>query len=1523
MESGAELKVLSDPSGTSPSDSLPASNSEQDNEKPSEEPKDNPRKKRKLSSDRSVISLNENTALQHGLSSEAQGKGDAVTDPGVANNELSQPTQITGSDNETGHTDSKENQGVKSSENSKPKHEKNQNNASNLKLANKDQNSNVTGKGNPPEISSNTGELQSPLKKKKPTPESGSQDQLKKNDTDTNGQNENVKNMEEEPTANSTCAQEQPDDKTPPSKSQDPTEGQQDDDGFELVTNKRHKNKNKQQPDKPPVQRIPEPQQVPVGARLTIYFHAIVSKDFKLDPNKDKVFLRAGDPIGSWNTNSVEMFISRDLGIHGFLVEGQLTTSKQKACAVSIPYKYVVCREKTAALEYEYIYKFDSAEVVNRCLFIKNQLLSEGGEWHQYDDIICVKPSKGLLNRVKDMFWRKDENEKTVKGRNIAGKIMLETIFGLLKSWSEVNLKSFFIQLNQFFMTYKEPFVYEDKEEKWYSLGYGEKEVKSLLKEFMIEKVAPRLQKDADTGDVFIKDRLKAGMIMLLIWSKYSIILTAEDTSKLCDLLVLPQKPKDELILYCKDFMTSFTGEKTLVESLTMFCRSAIRTRIVKWVLLIPLVHILKGVCKPFESTPFKANTTSEVSWAGLEGLVEDFSRSRKSLEAEDKRALMKIVSAKKHLVEIDKMLARSWLYCLDLEDVTEYITAVHVDLLDILQGFLYKLSGETTYSHYEKVLNLLSHIINNLNEQQYSWSEGGYQEACLKTATNLLERICRATKEQRFYLVPVTCINLVVMISEMERLPPQMWSSLLTLSFGDAEFTSNWKKVLLNDLEGKLKQEKAMDQIEIYCSKSEEMSQSYPLVSRCFENCALEAVNSICQEKSETKLFDMIEKLNFRRIGNLVSTIIVKSWPRDREGSYLDGYDVVVEHLLSWSAAKNVFQLQGGDGKITDKLTDQAKELIAIASCAFIDIANQFLAGDIRIKHLQKILQKKKDFLVLLKIKGLTDNERCKDVSAMKTVLQWREEEVQAILHEKELVHSLLTMCRKITEFVNVDIEDLERRDCCNIELKKLEEVVVVHQLDKISPEDAGKVLYFQLNEDMREMAEHIHTFKDSYIFQICWENEAKSQAVTDPNTEELTPDPDIELTVDTISEEIFEPCFKRYTSIYEDTKEGSLTLGEVDTIFEAYKSKDKDLRQDLVIMSKLQHSDDKRWIGRRIQQIQQYHELYLAVESAQVIMEVKETLGLNGDFTVLETLLDVTHEDFKREKLNRIDNDLIQAKTILVDITETRRRCLVELRQRKNFVNWVKEALEDGKFHTKALSPFDDSVDRTPVVRSVVLKLLLKYSFERVKNYLQQHLSSVERSLLLGDEDKTELYALFINCLEDSMYENAQCFTVSEQQSLLEQESHFLRHAIGNKGSSVSVEYLQAIARIRLSLDMAANFLVEPGNSGSQLQIPGGQHMSEFLKSVKQLCEGSGNDWYRIYLARKICRQQGMEFVQQLLNNMHYRWIFPVEIVQQQAPTPPLSYPLLPLRICGNTTNIISYNQRHYLPQELTSRN
>ncbi len=100
------------------------------------------------------------------------------------------------------------------------------------------------------------------------------------------------------------------------------------------------------------------------------------------------------------------------------------------------------------------------------------------GDWHQYDDIICAEPSHNMLKRFKEKFWP-EERRNLIQGREIAGNIMLESIFDLLRSWSEDNLRSFWIQLRQFFEVYGEPFVYEEKQKQWHSLDYGKDDVSS------------------------------------------------------------------------------------------------------------------------------------------------------------------------------------------------------------------------------------------------------------------------------------------------------------------------------------------------------------------------------------------------------------------------------------------------------------------------------------------------------------------------------------------------------------------------------------------------------------------------------------------------------------------------------------------------------------------------------------------------------------------------------------------------------------------------------------------------------------------------------------------------------------------------------------------------------------------------------------------------------------------------------------------------------------------------------------
>lgn len=149
-------------------------------------------------------------------------------------------------------------------------------------------------------------------------------------------------------------------------------------------------------------------QHISSSDRLTIYFHAVLSKHFKFKPEEDYIFIRAGSHIGNWEKDLVELSVTRlvkifraryvlfigetsylnndlifrDLGEHGFLVEGKFVCKKTDAASVSIPYKYVVYKakkQKKYELHYEYIYKLDSDETTNRCLFVKSHLLSDEG----------------------------------------------------------------------------------------------------------------------------------------------------------------------------------------------------------------------------------------------------------------------------------------------------------------------------------------------------------------------------------------------------------------------------------------------------------------------------------------------------------------------------------------------------------------------------------------------------------------------------------------------------------------------------------------------------------------------------------------------------------------------------------------------------------------------------------------------------------------------------------------------------------------------------------------------------------------------------------------------------------------------------------------------------------------------------------------------------------------------------------------------------------------------------------------
>ncbi|XP_048410924.2 E3 ubiquitin-protein ligase rnf213-alpha-like isoform X2 [Stegostoma tigrinum] len=1052
---------------------------------------------------------------------------------------------------------------------------------------------------------------------------------------------------------------------------------------------------------------------------VVIYFHALLSKDFKFNPEFDMVTVRGLDD--DWKMPKVEMSVTKNLKEHGYLIEGHLFAHKN-IIGKHLPYKYAVCKMHSDKTEYETIYKWDTPDgcITNRCLCIKPDLVFEG-EWHQYDDIICAAPEGGFKARVKNIFkWSK--NTDVTKGKLIAGEILVESMFNILSTWNEKNLKSFLNQLRQFYEVYKNPMVFENRPVNWSSLLIGEKEVKNLLFKVLKERAQCPENQASKSETSSVQNRLRTGVLLLYLAGTYDLEVQKSDLHTLCDLLCVQQNSVNTLTKEFKSLKESFHfGEKieTLLKRMMLRC---INQGIIKWVQTIPVLHLF-GV-STHQATPEFLDT--EDSWTGLNGLP--FVNFRNEVQNKFKRDLLDLMDKNKHLATVDRLLLRSWFSLLPMEFLPDYLKMMTPDLFDVLQGIFHRLRNNSTISSINKNLeNLLKHVKENVDSHQNSDLGDECIDLCMKTSLKIHEKICKSRKDKSDVEIIAVSIALISKLGELkksslkiageksqkEETPVmentqallktaltitrswlkdvlsgdlfseydisinqselQVWVTLVTLDFGCQKWTSMWNEGLLSDLEGRIKKRSHVGQIEIYCSKHEELSSLQPLIAKCLENCAFDAVHSICQDKSEGKLLDKLLHYDLTKFGKLLSTIIEKSWLKDQEGKFLEDHDSVVKHLLDWSAAQTIFKVQGTDSKLIDTLSYEARHLMAIADSVFMDMMNRLLDGSIKIKHLDLILKKKRSFMALHNTR--TDGPF--NGKTLRQLLTLRKEEFEAFNEESNWMDSLLKMCRKINEFVKVEIEELEKLVGTNVESKALSELVTIKQVKDLEFFPT-QVTYFILTEKLKEMAKSIHTFKDSYVLQMCWEKEAKALCEEDTSSDEETSELTSLVSLEGVHAMIWEPCLDKYKGIFKKLKEGSLMLEEVNIIFKDFVNRYEDLRSDFEIMCRIDMSAKGNWIEKRIQQIREYHQLHLAVESAQVIMKAQNVLKLTGDFNVLQTLIRVTDESYKDQRLDCINEQLIQAKNRLVEITPSRRNCLEELTLRQQFVHWIKEALE-----------------------------------------------------------------------------------------------------------------------------------------------------------------------------------------------------------------------------------------------------
>ena len=157
------------------------------------------------------------------------------------------------------------------------------------------------------------------------------------------------------------------------------------------------------------------------------------------------------------------------------------------------------------------------------------------------------------------------------------------------------------------------------------------------------------------------------------------------------------------------------------------------------------------------------------------------------------------------------------------------------------------------------------------------------------------------------------------------------------------------------------------------------------------------------------------------------------------------------------------------------------------------------------------------------------------------------------------------------------------------------------------------------------KEVFSPLHSVQESLTFQDLWAQYGKKAQTARKNDEARKP----YLTIAEVVENVWKPAFEDWNQHTASTMDGTITLGNVDKLFDSYKDQKQELKRELLRMFTLRQSQTvtsseklPAIAAERVGQIQRYQQLHHYASAADTIWEFKEEMGFTGDFKVIEDL-------------------------------------------------------------------------------------------------------------------------------------------------------------------------------------------------------------------------------------------------------------------------------------------------------------
>ena len=157
------------------------------------------------------------------------------------------------------------------------------------------------------------------------------------------------------------------------------------------------------------------------------------------------------------------------------------------------------------------------------------------------------------------------------------------------------------------------------------------------------------------------------------------------------------------------------------------------------------------------------------------------------------------------------------------------------------------------------------------------------------------------------------------------------------------------------------------------------------------------------------------------------------------------------------------------------------------------------------------------------------------------------------------------------------------------------------------------------------KEVISQLHHVQKSLTFQELWTQYGKKAQAARKNDETKK----LHLSIYEVVETIWKPAFQDWNQYAASTMDGTISLGNVDKLFDSYKNRMKELERELLCMFELSQAQPvsrakklQATATERVNQIQRYQQLGEYAIAADTIWEFKEAMGFTGDFKVIEDL-------------------------------------------------------------------------------------------------------------------------------------------------------------------------------------------------------------------------------------------------------------------------------------------------------------